>query len=74
MKDETKHLIAKELFFIGKWFLIPFVPLTLFAVIALTIMGESGILGEIGSAALVGLGFVGIGYLYRLIKWIWKWK
>ena len=77
MDDELKSMIANELFFIGKLFVIGII----FWLITF-LFSESwewkyfgGDLINVTKAGLpMGLVFVGIGYAIRLIKWVFKWK
>ena len=81
MKDKTKHLIAKELYFFFKWFLIVIIP-GIILVILISVLFGTGFVPEeyypkefaltltYGSPIHTAL----IAYMCRLYKWIMKWK
>ena len=72
MKDKTKHTIAREIVFAVKLFLI-------FAIIAMALIFLSALMHDrdiskpVESGALFFFVF-GIGYGYRLYKWVQRWK
>lgn len=69
MEDKQKTSIANELFFIGKLYLIGFI-----IAIALCLCQGIPLDRDPSSIFLFGLILVGIGYVIRLIKWVFKWK
>ncbi len=71
MKEEQKTKIANNLHFASKIFIIAFV---IIFFIVCVVGGESVNEKHIGNIFIVSLICVGIGYLCRLIKWVYKWK
>ena len=70
MKDETKTLIADELFYTSKCFIIGF----MCALVLCILVGELNHFFDDYILLNFVLLSMGIGYSYRLVKWVVKWK
>ena len=71
MTNDSKQKLANELYFIGVRFIIG---VFAFFIINLIFGGGHDFTDQLDTATIWGLILVGIGYAYRLIKWVLKWK
>lgn len=81
MKDETKHIIAKEVYSFFWHLILGGIPFLLFIVIEalLWYLFRIGIPYKIeepiGNSLLILWGFVLVApYIHRIYKWVIKWK
>ena len=75
MKDSTKHIIARELYFFFKWFAIGIAVAVLLSIIALVVGDvEPDWLGDAYGVLFISSFFLPIWlYLYRGVKWLVLW-
>ena len=74
MKDETKHIVAKETYFFFKYFLIGLIPFTIIFIII--VCGVFQYYHDIELLFLYGSPFITIliAYISRIYQWVMKWK
>ena len=71
MTHDSKHKLANELYYIGVRLLIGVIA---FFIYNLIFGGGQDFSDQLDTAFIWGLILVGLGYAYRLIKWVLKWK
>ena len=80
MTDETKHIVAKEVFFFSKWIVIDIV-IAIIIMIIIRVMNNGyywryNFLEEVFLPIFFSSSFFTIlpAYIYRVYKWVMKWK
>ena len=73
MKDSTKHIVATEIAFFTKLFLIGVI-ITCIIIIINNLNPLIYYFKYISDSLIVSLLPVLIGYIWRLYKWVKKWK
>lgn len=73
MKDSTKHIVATEIAFFTKLFLIGVI-ITFVLIIISNGNPLTDYFKHFSNSLLISLFPVLIGYIWRLYKWVKKWK